>query len=102
MSKRLKSGHWLDAYRSRLGAKLIPFYVTRKGDYDAGAMFIRVDDRELWTPEYDFMSDERKWVKIAENEAVSSYLERLERTDPDFWLLDVDKGGDELLFNDGL
>ncbi len=102
MPKRLKSGHWLDAYRSRLGAKLIPFYVTRKGDYDAGAIYVRIDDRELWTPEYDFASDSRKWVKISEGDGVANYLERLETRDPDFWLLDVEKGGEELLFTDGL
>ncbi len=102
MSKRLKSGHWLDAYRSRLGAALIPFYVTRKGDQDAGAIFIRIDDRQLWTPEYDFASDTRQWRIIAEDEAIAPYIERLERNDPDFWLLDVEKGGEKLLFTDGL
>lgn len=102
MPKRLKSGHWLDAYRSRLGAELIPFYVTRKGDYDAGALFIRVDDSALWTPEYDFMADKRKWVVIAEGDAIGDYIERLEKNDPDFWLLDVDKGGEKHLFEDGL
>ncbi len=102
MSKRLKSGHWLDAYRSRLGAELVPFYVVRKGDYDAGAIFVRVDDRELWTPEYDFAQDKRIWRKVAENEAIAPYVERLERNDPDFWLLDVDKGGEKFLFEEGL
>ncbi len=102
MSKRLKSGHWLDAYRSRLAAALIPFYVTRKGDQDAGAIYIRVDGNALWTPEYDFSSDSRQWRVISENAAIEPYLERVERNDPDFWLLDVEKGGEELLFNDGL
>ncbi len=102
MPKRLKSGHWLDAYRSRLGAKLIPFYVTRKGDYDAGAIYIRINEDELWTPEYDFMSNERKWVIISHGDAIAPYLEKLEKSDPDFWLLDVEKGGEELLFTDGL
>ena len=102
MSNRLKSSLWLDAFRSRLGAKLIPFYVIKKGDPGAGTMFIRIDDNTLWSPEFDFETDARKWVVIAKDEAIAPYLERLNRTDPDYWLLDVDRGGEDVLFTDGL
>ena len=102
MSKRLKSSHWLDAYRSRLGAKLIPFYMIKKGDPDAGAIFIRVEDNALWTPQFNYETDAREWVVIAEGEAIEAYLARLNKIDPDYWLMDVDRHGDRELFTDGL
>lgn len=104
--ERLKSAHWLDAYRSRLAAKLIPFYLIRKGDPDAGTIFLRIantiDDERLYTPQYDYQNDRREWQIVALGEAIAPYLAKLDRMDPDYWLLDVEKGGEEELFSDGL
>lgn len=99
---RLKSNHWLDAYRSRLAADFIPFYVTRKGDMDAGAIYVRVDDARLYHPEFDYATSTRNWVVVAEGDGIGPYVERLEKIDPDFWLLDVEKDGERHLFTDGL
>ena len=102
MSKRIKSLHWLDSYRSRLGAKLIPCYVVKKGDPDAGAMFIRIDDDTLYTPQYDFETDQRTWQVVAQGDAIDAYIAKQAKIDPDYWLLDVENGGEKLLFNEGL
>lgn len=102
MSKRLKSSHWLDAYRSRLGAKLIPCYMVKKGDPDAGAIFIRVEEKTLWSAQYNYETDAREWVVVSKGDNIVSYLARLDKIDPDYWLLDVDRHGDQILFTDGL
>ncbi len=102
MSKRLKSSHWFDAYKLRLGANLIPFYIIKKGDPDAGAMFIRVDETALWTPQFNYDNDAREWVIIAEGDAIEPYLAKLNKIDPDYWLIDVERHGDRELFTDGL
>ncbi len=102
MSKRLKSSHWLDAYRSRLVAKLIPYYVVKKGDPDAGTLFIRVNDKDLYVPQYDYDADQRVWQIVASDAQIEDYLKQQEKFDPDYWLLDVEAGGEKLLFVDGL
>jgi hypothetical protein len=106
---RLKSHIWVSAYLRRLGAALIPAAVVRRGDADAGAIFIKVAQLdgtcqvlaplsvhfEEGLPEESLLTEEgRAWQHVYPGPAVEAdadaYLARQASRDPDIWILEVE------------
>ena len=106
---RIKAGIWVSAYLRRLNAMAIPALVARRGDADAGAIFIKLNtldgfaqllrpaaagieetaDERLWTPAFN--------VPRAEQE-VDAYLARQREFDGDIWIIEVeDRAGRHFL-----
>lgn len=99
---RLKAGIWVSAYIRQLGTMPVPAAVTRRGDADAGAIFIKVNmldgfakvlrpaasglDGEasgpFWTPA---LKPER-----IEEAAADSYLARQADFDSDIWVVEIE------------
>ena len=106
---RIKAGIWVSAYLRRMNAMAIPALVARRGDADAGAIFIKLNtldgfaqllrpaasgieetaDERLWTPAFN--------APLAERD-VDAYLARQREFDGDMWIIEVeDRGGRHFL-----
>lgn len=107
---RLKSEIWVSAYLRRCQAEAIPVVVVRRGNAEAGAIFISVDRLDgtalLFGPAPAGLaggSGNRRWVRCLGNESVtlkdvSLYLSRQLEFDPDLWILEVeDRAGRHFL-----
>ncbi|HEX3882919.1 MAG TPA: DUF1491 family protein [Stellaceae bacterium] len=106
MEARLKSGIWVKALIRRCDIAAIGVAVTRRGDPDAGAILIKLCDRDAGA---SVLAQTRRadgtlgWMRmtgpdpVAESEA-DTYIERQRSRDPDLWVVEVDRGSiDELL-----
>ncbi len=107
---RLKSEIWVQAYIRRCQIEGVPAVLTRRGDCDAGAIFIKIcmlDGRvKLFTPApsgLDAMDSERRWSvgfegdSIGEQEADET-IGRHAKFDPDLWVIEVeDRAGRHFL-----
>lgn len=99
---RLKSEIWVKAYVRRCFGEGAPALVVRRGNSDAGAIFIKVnllDGRVLLlgpAPSgLDADVSERLWAFVLGDDAVAeqeadSYLHRQAEFDPDFWVVEVE------------
>lgn len=99
---RLKSGIWVSAYLRRCAAETVPAVVVRRGQEDAGAIFISVDRLDgtlsLYEPAPAGLSEtqsERRWVPCfggapTDEETVNGYLDRQASFDPDLWVIAVE------------
>jgi hypothetical protein len=101
---RLKSEIWVKAYLRRLNGELIPAAVVRRGDSDAGAIFIKVNSRDgqarVLAPAPGGMDSaapgiDRRWTPafagsaVAETEA-DGFLAKQARYDPDIWVIELE------------
>jgi hypothetical protein len=102
---RVKSGLWVSAYVRRLGSIPVTAMVLKRGDADAGAIFIKVsalDGRAcVLRPALSMGGGgadglpERRWVEAlrgletAETEA-DAYLARQREFDADLWIVEVE------------
>ncbi|MBL8561959.1 MAG: DUF1491 family protein [Gemmobacter sp.] len=109
MSARLASGLWVSAYLARLRLADIPAYVTAKGDATAGAVVVKCATLDgcarAWQRSYDFATDRRIWVLLAEGpEAeVDISVTRARTSDRDLWVIELeDRAGRNLLDEPGL
>ena len=107
---RLKSDIWVKAYLRRCHVAGCPAMLVRRGDEDAGAIFIQIARLDGTValfgpaPALSLADDtERRWVNcfgqdfVAESEA-ACYLERQLEYDPDLWLVEVeDRSGRHFL-----
>ena len=112
---RVKSEIWVQAYLRRCQAEGASVVVARRGDADAGAIYIcinRLDGTvELYGPApagLEASDIERRWVscfavkRVGEAEG-ASYLARQRNFDPDIWIVEVeDKGGRHFLGDDAI
>jgi hypothetical protein len=107
---RLKAGIWVSAYLRQLGAMAIPVAVTRRGDPDAGAIFLKVNTldgfAQVFRPAASGLSGtdaDRRWSRAlpaerTEERAVDAYLARQAEFDSDMWIVEVeDRGGRHFL-----
>jgi hypothetical protein len=106
---RIKAGIWVGAYLRRVNALAVPAMVARRGDGDAGAIFIKLntldgfaqvlrpaasgadeaDEQRFWTPAFK--------TPRAEAEA-EIYLQRQREFDADMWIIEVeDRAGRHFL-----
>jgi hypothetical protein len=111
---RIKAGIWVSAYIRRLNAMAVPALVVRRGDGDAGAVFIKLnalDGRvQILRPAasgIEAVEDARRWSPVfreAKPEAeADAYLARQAEFDPDLWVIEVeDKEGRHFLGDEWL
>lgn len=107
---RVTSEIWVKAYIRRCFGEDAPAHVVRRGDSEAGAIFIKVnllDGRvRLYGPAPAGLAADdggRLWVAplgeepVPENEA-DAYLQRQAAFDPDFWVIEIeDRAGRHFL-----
>lgn len=99
---RLKAGIWVGAYIRQLNAIPIPAIVTRRGDQDAGAIFIKINmldgNAQILRPAISgsFSDDGRRYWTPAlkdgpKNESdADAYLARQTDFDTDMWIIEVE------------
>ncbi|GBF27422.1 hypothetical protein MnTg02_02475 [bacterium MnTg02] len=107
---RLKSEIWVKAYIRRCYGEGVPAMVVRKGDHDAGAIYILVNGLDgrnwLYCPAPTGFGDPivgRSWslyppeTVLSEADA-NTYLSNQFRSDPDIWVIELeDKDGRHFL-----
>jgi hypothetical protein len=99
---RLKSELWVKAYMRRCAHEGVMAVLVRRGDADAGAIYIKVVHLDgtcaLFGPApagLDAMREDRQWVSClapgsAREEDAEAYLERQVSFDPDIWIIAVE------------
>ena len=108
MTVRLTSEVWVAAYLTRCRLANIPVLVVARGDHTAGAVLIKLNTLDgqacVYQRAFDLMSDERRWVALAEGaEAdVDQSITKQRSFDPDIWVIEIeDKTGRHLLDEPG-
>ncbi len=99
---RLKAEIWVKAYLRRCQHEGAAAVLVRRGDADAGAIYIKIarldGTAELFGPApagLDKAGEERRWqpcldpAVVAES-AADAYLERQVDFDPDIWIVSVE------------
>jgi hypothetical protein len=98
---RLKTSIWVSAYIRRLGTVPIPAMVVRRGDPDAGAIFIKVNtldgSAQVLRPAITALGDGsgRSWAyalaeERPEEAAADRYIARQVEFDTDIWLIEIE------------
>ena len=99
---RIKSEIWVKGYVRRCYGENCPAVIVRRGDDDAGAIFIKVNrlDGHVWLygpapAGFTEVSTERQWIALFEaapvpEEKADSYLARQFEFDPDVWLIELE------------
>lgn len=99
---RVKSELWVRAYLRRCQTEGVPVVIARRGDEDAGAIFICVNRLNgttlLYRPVPAGMAGtetERQWescfdAKPVTAEEVDRYLAREASFDPDVWVIELE------------
>lgn len=106
MSARLPAHLWVSAYIRRCNGAGKAAVLVRRGEAMGGIVLIRVDyldgRGQILSPFHN-MEGEKIWLRALGAEPkpwadTQAYIERQEKRDPDFWLIDVEAGdGDPLL-----
>ncbi len=106
---RIKAGIWVSAYVRRVNALAVPALVARRGDGDAGAIFIKINTLDGFAQVLrpaasgtEEAADQRFWApafKEPRAEAdVEAYLQRQREFDADMWVVEVeDRAGRHFL-----
>jgi len=99
---RLKSELWVKAYLRARSAENVMAVLVRRGDVDAGAIFLLIRSgggrRQLYGPApagLDVVDRERRWINCFNHqdvaqEEVDAYLESQLDMDPDIWVIEVE------------
>ncbi len=106
---RLTTEIWVAAYLTRLRLATIPAYILKKGDGTAGAVLVKLNTLDgkatCFQRSFDLMTDERRWVVLAEGmeSEVDISISKQRSFDPDLWVIEIeDKTGKHLLDEPGL
>jgi hypothetical protein len=97
---RLKSEIWVKAYLRRCAGEGVPAVVVRRGDADAGVIFLKVSRLDgsatLYGPAPAGMArddGDRRWalfVAAAPEGDIEVRLSREREMDPDLWIIEVE------------
>lgn len=98
---RIKAGIWVSAYLRRLNAMAVPAVVARRGDAEAGAIFIKVNtldgSAQILRPAAsgaEGAEDERLFAPAfsapRSDQDAEAYLLRQREFDPDLWVVEVE------------
>lgn len=97
MSTRLKTGLWVQALLRRAGQDGSSAMLLRRGDEDAGTVLVVLMDRTgnlavLREAGAQADTDGSGWtrVDIETTDALSTYLDRQTRYDPDLWIIEIE------------
>lgn len=113
---RLKSHIWVSAYLRRLNSAFISAALVRRGDSDAGAIYIKVarldGSCQVYAPLSAYLAadlpsdavlldDGRAWQPVyspsAPEAEADAYLARQAQRDPDIWILEAEMPEGKLL-----
>jgi hypothetical protein len=113
---RLKSHIWVSAYLRRLNSSFISAALVRRGDSDAGAIYIKIarldGTCQIYAPlsahlaeampgDALILDEGRAWQPVysphAEETQADEYLARQASRDPDIWILEVEMPEGKLL-----
>ena len=99
---RVKSELWVQAYIRRCRAEGVAAMLVRRGQPDAGAIFIQINRMDgtcdLLGPApagFDAVENDRRWTAIFPDGPVkeadaAAYLASEAAFDPDFWVIDIE------------
>jgi len=99
---RVKSEIWVHSYLRVLSGQGLPGYVVRRGDADAGAIFIRLNRLDgtsvVFGPApagYVQLDGGRGWVPMTDingqlDDDIEQYLRQEISFDPDIWIVEVE------------
>lgn len=98
---RVKSGLWVMAYIRRLQAEGVPAAVLKRGDEDAGAIFIKLTTLDgkaiLFAPAptgLEGAEDDRRWTRIGiapmDERSADEQLARERHLDRDVWQIEIE------------
>lgn len=104
---RLKSGIWVQAQIRLCTIANLPAYVAKKGDPDAGAIFLRLnklDGSNLIYSQTRDLSGEIAWAPAGsgtplDDAAAFEYLEKQQKYDPDLWILEIEDPNGAYIFD---
>ena len=107
MPPRLAAGFWVQAYRMRLEAAMIPVYISHRGDETAGAVLVKVATLDGNATAYERRTtlEGREWMVLAQGPErdVDAAIARQRGFDPDLWVIELeDAKGRTLLDDPGL
>lgn len=97
MRARLKSGFWVSGFLRQCDQACVPAVVARKGDADAGALYLTLDrldgTAELLGQSYG--PEGPRWVRLTgptpvPRPDVQARLARETKRDPDLWIIDIE------------
>lgn len=103
---RLKSSLQAQAILRLYDLRMIPVYLRKRGDADAGALMIVTQSRAgaaLYTQAYD-LEGRRQWLRqgwMDAAEAEAKIARAVER-DPDVWIIEIEDDQDRALFKEAL
>jgi hypothetical protein len=107
MEARLKSGIWVQALIRRCDLAAIGVAVAARGDSDAGAILLKLNDRDAGCT---VLAQTRRpdgapvWLRatgaapVAEADA-DAYIARQRARDPDLWVIEIESGSPESLLD---
>jgi len=99
---RVKSEIWVHSYLRVLSAQGLPGFVVRRGDGDAGAIFIRLNRLDGTSVVFGpapagltHLDGGRGWVPVTDSngqidEDIERYLSQEIEFDPDIWIVEVE------------
>ena len=99
---RLKSEIWVKGYIRRCEVQLVSAFVVRRGQRDAGAIYVRINRLDgtslIFGPApagLDGGAEDRFWSPCLEGAAVSdadadAYLARQAEFDSDLWVIEIE------------
>jgi hypothetical protein len=95
---RLKSNIWVQAQVRLCSIANLAAYVIKKGDPDAGVIFLhlnRLEDNNLIYFQTRSISGEISWMlanntKSMRDKEAQEYLEKQQTYDPDLWILEIE------------
>lgn len=110
-SVRFKSEIWIMAHIRNAFAQGATACVARRGDPDAGAIFIRVNrldgTAQLYAPSWAGAQGERRWAARAAGQAlpeadVDTMTTQATKIDPDLWIIEIDDRRGRAFLDDAL